>query len=93
MEIFLCHTMDYMALEVRLGDQGRVVIPAPARHALGLNPGDVLSVRVEADHLVLERRTAVLARLRSQFAKVPSTLSLADELIRERREEATREQV
>jgi PIN domain nuclease of toxin-antitoxin system len=31
-----------------------LVIPAAARHALGLLPGDVLSVRVEEDHLVLD---------------------------------------
>ena len=80
-----------MAQEARLGDQGRLVIPASARHALGLRPGDVLSVRVEADHLVLEQRAAVLARLRARFAMVPNTVSLADELVAERREEARRE--
>ena len=56
------HTGTDMAQEARLGDQGRLVIPAAARHALGLRAGDVLSVRVEADHLVLERRADVLAR-------------------------------
>lgn len=86
----MCHTHLEMAREARLGKQGRVVIPASVRHALGLHPGDVLSVRVEADHLVLERRAAVLARLRERFATVPSTLSLADELLAERREETRR---
>jgi AbrB family looped-hinge helix DNA binding protein len=80
-----------MAQEARLGDQGRLVIPAAARRALGLRAGDVLSVRVEHDHLVLERRAAVLARLRERFATVPQSVSLADELISERREEARRE--
>ncbi len=87
------HTWSDMAQGARLGDQGRLVIPAAARHALGLRAGDVLSVRVEADHLILERRTAVLARLRERFATVPSTVSLADELLTERRAEARREQV
>jgi AbrB family looped-hinge helix DNA binding protein len=81
-----------MAQEARLGDQGRLVIPAAARRALGLRAGDVLSVRVEADHLVLERRAAVLARLRERFAAVPRSVSLVDELLSERREEARREQ-
>jgi AbrB family looped-hinge helix DNA binding protein len=81
-----------MAQEARLGDQGRLVIPAAARRALGLRAGDVLSVRVEADHLVLERRAAVLARLRERFAAIPGTVSLADELLSERREEARREE-
>ena len=81
-----------MAQEARLGHQGRLVIPASARHALGLHAGDLLSVRVETDHLVLERHATVLARLRERFAAVPDTVSLADELISERREEARREQ-
>lgn len=85
------HTNRDMAQEARLGDQGRLVIPASARRALGLRTGDVLSVRVEADHLVLERRAAVLARLRERFATVPSTVSLADELAAQRRDEVRRE--
>ena len=68
------------------------MIPAAARRALGLRAGDVLSVRVEADHLVLERRAAVLARLRERFTVVPDTVSLVDELLADRREEAHREQ-
>jgi hypothetical protein len=37
------------------------------------------------------RREAILARLRERFAAVPEDLSLADELIAQRREEAARE--
>lgn len=85
------HTRRKMAHEARLGDQGRLVIPASARRALGLRAGDVLSVRVEADHLVLERRAAVLARLRERFAAVPAAVSLADELTAQRRDEVRRE--
>lgn len=81
-----------MAQEARLGDQGRIVIPAAARHALGLHAGDILSVRVEQNQLILERRAAVLARLRERFLSIPPTVSLADELIAERREDARREQ-
>jgi AbrB family looped-hinge helix DNA binding protein len=81
-----------MAHETRLGKQGRLVIPAAARHELGLQPGDLLSVRVDKDHLVLERRPAVLARLRERFAAVPSTVSLVDELIADRRAEAARDE-
>lgn len=40
---------------------------------------------------VLERRKAILARLRSRFAKVPAGVSLADDLIAERRRESERE--
>ena len=68
------------------------MIPAAARHELGLQAGDLLSVRVEDDRLVLERRAAVLARLRGRFAVVPSTVSLVDELLADRRAEVAREE-
>ncbi len=77
--------------EVQIGAQGRVVIPAPLRKALGLKPGDRLIVRRQGDSLILERREAIEKRLRSRFSHIPETVSLADELIAERRAEAARE--
>jgi len=47
--------------------------------------------RVEGDGIVLEPRAAALRRLRELFAHVPRDVSLVDELIAERREEARRE--
>jgi hypothetical protein len=47
---------------------------------------------VEDGRIVLEKREQVLARLRRRFEKVPGEVSLANELISERREEARREQ-
>ena len=66
-------------------------MPAPLRRSLGIEPGDVLVARAEDDRLVLERRPAVLARLRARYAVVPGGVSLADELIAERRKEWKRE--
>ena len=77
---------------VRLGAQGRVVIPAELRRAAGFEQGEILVARVEAGRLVLERREAVLSRLRSRFAGLPPGVSLADELIAERRAEAADEE-
>jgi AbrB family looped-hinge helix DNA binding protein len=79
------------ATEVTLGPQGRLVVPAPLRRALGLEPGAVLVARAEGERLVLEPRAAILARLRGRFASVPDGVSLADELIAERRDAARRE--
>lgn len=76
---------------VRVGPQGRIVIPAHIRHALGIHPGEILIARVEDGRLVLETRDQVLARLQATFANVPREISLVDELIAERREEARRE--
>jgi AbrB family looped-hinge helix DNA binding protein len=80
------------AIEVTVGPQGRLVVPAALRRRLDLQPGDVLLARAEEDRLVLERRGAILARVRGRFAHVPADVSLADELLAQRREEATREQ-
>jgi AbrB family looped-hinge helix DNA binding protein len=80
-------------IEVTVGPQGRLVVPAQLRRELGLEAGDVLMARAEEDRLVLERRGAILERLRRRFAHIPADVSLADELIAERREEADRERV
>jgi hypothetical protein len=58
---------------------------------MGINAGDVLVAVIEEKRLVLEKREAVLQRLRRRFSKVPAGVSLADELIAERRAEARRE--
>lgn len=78
-------------IQVRVGPQGRVVIPASIRTELGIIPGEKLVARVDGGRVVLEKREKVLRRVRNRFRSVPSDVSLADELIRERREEAARE--
>ncbi|MEA3276786.1 MAG: AbrB/MazE/SpoVT family DNA-binding domain-containing protein [Pseudomonadota bacterium] len=77
--------------EVQVGAQGRLVIPAALRKALHLKPGDRLLIRQEGESLVLEPREAVVKRLQGLFAHIPKDVSLVDELIAERREEAARE--
>ena len=75
---------------VSLGPQGRVVVPAPMRRALGFQPGEMLVARVEDERLVIERPESVERRIRARFRKAGER-SLAEELIAERREEARRE--
>lgn len=75
------------SLEVSLGRQGRLVIPAPLRRALELQEGDRLVARQEADRLVLEKPDRIKSRLKARFAQVPSERALVDELIAERREQ------
>lgn len=76
---------------IRIGPQGRAVIPAHLRRQLDLQPGDTVAVRVEAGRLVLERREDVLERLQRRFDAVPRGRSLAKELLAERRREARNE--
>lgn len=77
---------------LRVGPQGRVVIPAELRRELGIEPGETLMAHVESGRLVLERRGEILNRLRSELraATQPGT-SAVDELLAERRREARRE--
>lgn len=78
--------------KVSVGPQGRLVIPSGIRREMAISPGDVLLAVVEGDRLVLEKREAVLRRLRRRFAQVPPTVSLSEELIAERRAAAKREE-
>ncbi|PKB68913.1 MAG: AbrB family transcriptional regulator [SAR202 cluster bacterium Io17-Chloro-G4] len=78
-------------IKVHVGPQGRIVIPAQFRESLDISTGETLIARVEDGRLVLETRERILARIRSWFADVPPEVSLVDELIAERREEARRE--
>jgi AbrB family looped-hinge helix DNA binding protein len=76
----------------RVNENGRVVIPASYRKALGINVGDEVLLRIEDDELritTLKRRLAQARRRIRRYVK-PGRL-LADELIAERREAAKRE--
>jgi AbrB family looped-hinge helix DNA binding protein len=80
------------AAKVSVGPQGRLVIPSEIRREMAITPGDVLLAVVDGDRLILEKKEAVLRRLRQRFAHVPPTVSLSEELIAERREAAKREE-
>jgi AbrB family looped-hinge helix DNA binding protein len=80
------------AVPLRIGPQGRVVIPAEMRRTLEIQPGETLMAHVENDRLVLERREQILERLRGELrGTTPAGTSMVDELITERRAEARRE--
>lgn len=74
-----------------LGQQGRLVIPAEIRAALGLAPGDRLHLHLSGARLVLERPEDALSELRGLAASVPTGRSLVDELLAERRAAAADE--
>jgi AbrB family looped-hinge helix DNA binding protein len=71
----------------RINENGRVVIPAAFRRALGINPGETVVLRLENDELRITTLRQRLAKAQQLVrAHVPATTSLADELIAERRE-------
>lgn len=85
----MCH-IGYVDATVVMGQQGRVVIPAAVRGALGLKPGDELRLRVESGRIVIERPVDAVAALKALGAQIPVGRSLVDELLEDRRAEATR---
>ena len=76
---------------IRLGDQGRLVIPAKLRKLLDVQPGDTLLVRFHDGQLVLEKAETIKRRLKARFAKIPEGKSLAKELLIDRHKEVQRE--
>jgi AbrB family looped-hinge helix DNA binding protein len=76
----------------RVNENGRVVIPASFRKALGIKIGDEVVLRIEDDELrisTMRRRIEQVQRLVRERTK--SGKSVVDEFIRERREAARNE--
>ena len=77
---------------LRINENGRVVIPASFREALGIQPGDELVLRLQEDELRITTLKHRLERARRLVRKhVRPGRSLVDELISERREASRRE--
>jgi AbrB family looped-hinge helix DNA binding protein len=87
----MCHNADVSHLHyvVRIGERGRLVLPAPVRDALGLENGSQLVLYLDQSNasVRLERARDVARSGRGMFAD-DSGRSLVDELLDERRAEA-----
>lgn len=68
-----------------LGQQGRLVIPAEVRAALGLAAGDHLYLHVAGARMVLERQQDAVDELRALAKDIPKSRSFVEELLAERR--------
>jgi AbrB family looped-hinge helix DNA binding protein len=77
----------------RLEKSGRILIPAVVRRHLGLSEGSQVLVKVEeSGALQVTSRSQALAKVRQEIRKyIPAGQDLAEELIRDRRAEAERE--
>lgn len=76
----------------RINENGRVVIPAAFRKALGIEVGDEVVLRIQDDELRIttQQRRIQRARRRARQYVKPGT-SLVNELLTERREAAKHE--
>lgn len=71
---------------------GRTVIPVALREQLGIKDGDQLIWEVRDGELLVTTRVAQLRRAQALIHRyVPESVSLADELITERRVDQTKE--
>jgi antitoxin PrlF len=80
-----CHNIGLGATVVVLGQQGRLVIPAEVRAALGLAAGDHLHLHVAGARLTLQRPPDAVEELRALARDIPRSRSFVDELLAERR--------
>ena len=79
-------------VKTRLGKNGRVVIPAHFRKALGVHEGDELMISLRDGEIRIFTRDQAIRNIQAMVRRyVPEGRSLADELIQERRAEAARE--
>lgn len=76
---------------IAIGQNGRLVIPTAMRKALNLQEGQRLRLRLrlENDSIIMEKPVDIVKKLQHRFRKV--SVSLASELIQERRQEAAKE--
>ena len=81
--------MDQMM--TKLGQSGRIVLPAKFRKAMGVKPGDDLILRLEDGELRIFTRRQAIKRAQGMLKHIAPGRSLSEELIQERREEAARE--
>ena len=80
-------------VKAKVDSQGRVLIPAAIREAMKMKPGGHVAMYLDEDGLHLVTREFTREQLRREIAAhVPEGVSLADELIADRRAEAAREE-
>jgi AbrB family looped-hinge helix DNA binding protein len=75
-------------------DGGRLIVPAEFRRAMGIDSGDTVIIELDGTELRVRSHRAALDRARARLRKyIPEGVSLADELIADRRAEAERERL
>lgn len=73
----------------RMDKSGRIVLPSTIREAKGLTHGDELIASFECGAIVLRTYAEAMQRLQDAFCEgLDPELSLVDELISERKQEA-----
>ena len=79
-------------IHTKLSEGRRVAIPAELCHRYGIEPGDAVVLEPSESGIVLRPLHTVIRDVQAYFADIaPPGVSLSEELLRERRQEAERE--
>ena len=77
---------------LNVGSAGRVVLPAGLRERHHINDGDTVVMVDDGEGLHIKTREQLLADVQAHFARhVPRDVSLADEILEDRRSEIERD--
>ena len=83
---------DLTIAHLRIGKNGRIVIPMEFRRAVGIGPEDDLMLRIEEGELRISTRRQQLRKAQEIVQKsIKRGVSLSKQLIADRRAEARRE--
>ncbi len=81
-----------MTYQAKIYGGGKIAIPADVRRELGIKDGDTVSLDVDGGKLTISTLDQVVRDTQAYFRGfVPEGVSLADELIADRRAEAARD--
>ena len=82
----------HSVIHTKIGEGRRVAIPAELCQEYGLKPGDPVVLETTDSGIILRPLDAVVSEVQTFFADAaPPDVRLSDELIRDRRAEAARE--
>jgi AbrB family looped-hinge helix DNA binding protein len=84
--------LEELTVKTKVAEGGRIVIPTKLRQALGIEIGENVTLSVKDNTLQITTQKEALRRIQALVRRhVPEGVSLVDELIKERREEAVNE--
>jgi AbrB family looped-hinge helix DNA binding protein len=88
---YIYNNMAYYMITTIIDKGGRLVIPAKYRKALGMKPGNEVLLMLEDSGIRIVSKQQAIAQAQAEVRRyIPKGRSLSEELIMERREEASR---
>ena len=78
-------------IDIRIADNGRMVLPKAARAALGVTGAGLLALTVEGDEVKLTSMANSLKRAQALYRRHVKDDQSSDDFLEERRREAARE--